>query len=124
MNIIERAQQWAEGVATITAWLGSGGAVVPREQAQARADICLKCPMNVKDFAFPEVVAAAVRKQVEIKNKLELRVGGEKSLHTCSACGCVLKLKIHVPLRNLGVDAAELEKFDASCWMRKEFKPL
>ena len=116
MNIIERAQQWAEGVATITAWLGSGGAVVPREQAQARADICLKCPMNVKDFAFPEVVATAVRKQVEIKNKLQLRLKGEKSLHTCSLCGCVLRLKLHLPLKNLGLDAAELEKFPEHCY--------
>ena len=90
---------------------------------QARAAVCLKCPMNVKDWPFVEDVAAIIRKPVEIKNKLELKLDGEKSLHTCSGCGCVLKLKLWLPVSRLGLDAAELAKFDLHCWMRAEFKP-
>lgn len=123
MNLSEQAKQWLGGAATITAWLGAGAQTVSKAQAQGRANVCLKCPMNTRDHAFTAAVAEAVRKQVEIKNKLELRLDGEKSLHTCSGCGCVLRLKLWLPITRLGLDSSEIEKFDASCWMRKEYTP-
>lgn len=123
MRLLEKAKQYANGVVILTEWLGDGADTVPKEQAQARANVCLKCPMNVREFAFPETVAAVIRKQVEIKNKINLRLNGEKSLHTCSGCGCVIKLKCWLKLDRLGLDADGLVKFDQSCWLRKEFKP-
>lgn len=124
MNLIEKAKQLAEGVKTLSEWLGSGGETVGRPHAQQRANVCLKCPNNVREGAFTEAVALAIKKQLELKNHLELRVTGEKRLHTCQGCGCALRLKIHVPLKNLGLDAEELKAYPDPCWMRNEVQLL
>lgn len=122
-HLTERVAQFAEGARILTDWLGSGAITVDPATAQRRADICLKCPMNVNESFTAEAIAAAVRKQVEIKNHLQLRVDGEKGLHTCTACGCVTRLKVWVPLERILPDAEELPKFDPGCWLRNEKKP-
>ena len=123
MNLIEQAKQYAEGIKTLTAWLGAGAVTVDPRTSQDRADVCLKCPQNV-EVKLIESIASAIKRQVELKNKLGLRVNGEKSLHTCSGCGCALRLRIHVPIQSLGLDEEELNRFDSACWMRKEFNQL
>ena len=123
MILLDQVKMYADGVKTLTAWLGSGAVTVDGHTSQGRADACLKCPMNV-EVTLIESIADAIKRQVELKNKLGLRVNGEKSLHTCSGCGCALRLKIHVPLESLGVDESEMDKFDRLCWMRKEFSQL
>jgi hypothetical protein len=120
MNLIERARQYRDGADTIMEWLGSGAVTVDPATAQRRADICLKCPLNVQESAITEVMASAIRMQVELKNNLQLRVKGEKSLKSCSACGCVTRLKIWIPLKDIMPDPIELEKFDERCWLRNE----
>ena len=120
MNIIERAKQFKVGAETILDWLGSGAKTVSPELAQKRTDICLKCPMNVRESRITEAVAAAIKKQVEIKNRLNLRVKGEKSLLSCSACGCVTRLKVWVPLQNILPEPAEQSRFHEDCWLRHE----
>lgn len=121
MRILEIAKQYKEGAETISEWLGSGGETVSQNQAQDRAGVCIHCPQNVSDFIPTKLVALAIKKQLELKSKLELRVVGEKSLHTCCGCSCVLRLKIWIPLKNLGVTESELDNFVPQCWMRKEF---
>lgn len=122
MNFFERASQLISGAKTLTDWLGAGGMPVGNELAQSRADVCLKCPMNVKDWDMIESIADAIKKQVELKNHLNLRVDGEKSLHICSACGCVMRLKVHVPLRLCLPEANERDKYHPSCWILSESK--
>lgn len=122
INIIDQAKKFAEGAQTIKDWLNNGADTVSKADAQKRANVCLKCPMNQPGGVVSSTVAAAIRKQVELKNNLKLRVDGEKSLLTCTGCGCVLRLKIWLPLENLGVDKDELGKFDPSCWMREEWR--
>ena len=121
MNLTEHAQQLTDGAKTIGEWLGAGAMSVPQRQAQARANTCLSCADNIKGDIFTGAVADIVRKQIELKNSLQLRVSGERSLGKCRNCGCVLRLKVHVPLKNLGLDATEIEKFPAHCWQRTEF---
>jgi len=123
-HLTERVAQFAEGARILTDWLGSGAITVDPATAQRRADICLKCPMNANESFTAEAIAAAVRKQVEIKNHLQLRVGGEKNLKICSGCGCVLRLKVWLPTERLGLDDEELKKFPDFCWMQSEFKNL
>lgn len=120
MSLLERVQQFKEGAETIMEWLGSGASTVHCALAQRRADICIKCPMNQHESSITESMATAIKRQVEIKNKLNLRVTGEKSLHSCTACGCVTRLKIWVPLQNIIPDPEELEKFHTDCWLRHE----
>lgn len=105
-------------------WLGEGGHPVPNRQAQERANVCLKCPQNVErplaEF-LEESVVLLVKRQVELKNQMKLRVDGEKLLHICEACGCKLSLKVHVPIQFVK-DTTEMERLDPSCWILSETK--
>lgn len=123
MNLIDVAKRYADGLKTITDWLGAGGICVDIPQAQERTSICLKCPHNVKGGIIPESVASAIKRQVELKNEIGLRTKGISDLHTCELCTCYLPLKIFVPLENLGVDEKEAtEQFPRFCWLPLEYK--
>ncbi len=120
-NVLDRAKQFSDGVAIITEWLGSGARIVAKELAQKRANICIECPMNQAESFLSETIASAIKRQVEIKSKLELRVDGEKKLHTCSACGCSTPLKIWLPIENIMPDSGERKNFQQNhCWCLKE----
>ena len=120
MNLIERAKQITDGVAVLTDWLGSGGHTVEPSLAQKRADICKGCAMNSNSFAIVEVVANAIKRQLEVKNHLDLRVKGEKSLHICQGCGCAVRLKIWLPIEKIKPEPEERQKFDPACWLLSE----
>lgn len=120
MNLTERASQIVNGAKVLVDWIGHGGVTVDTEIAQFRADICLKCPMNVRDWPFLESVATAIKKQIGLKNHLQLRVTGEKGLHFCSGCGCVNKLKIWLPLEKILPEPEERGNFDERCWLLTE----
>lgn len=123
MNALKQAQRFYE---LLKDWLGDGGKPVPKPQAQARANVCLICSMNDAsrrmEEAFKGPAALGARRLIEFKNELQLRVEGEKHLHLCSVCDCVLKLKCHVPLSNI-VASTSIEtmgKFPKHCWIIKE----
>ncbi len=122
MNIFQRVAAYANGAQVIKEWLGEGGITVDKELAQKRADICITCPLNVKDWTITDSVASAIRRQIEIKNQLNLRVDGEKSIHSCAACGCATRLKLWIPIRNILPDEAERGNFDSKCWLLSEGK--
>lgn len=108
-------------------WIGEERQPVPPSQSQSRADICLKCPKNVIkpiQELFTGAVALTVLRQIEYKNKLKLRVDGEKSLHVCDVCNCVLRLKVHVPIQSIleTTDENELAGFPDFCWVAKEME--
>lgn len=130
MNLFEKAKQYANGVAVLSAWLGAGAPIVFKSTAQSRGDVCTgrlsgnPCPNNVKDFEVIESVSRAIKEQVTLKSKLELRILGEKSLSTCSGCGCPLALKIWLPIEKLALDEDELKNFPDFCWMKKEFRQI
>ena len=106
-------------------WLGEGGHPVSIPNAQTRADVCLKCPMNDATKGLYEVLASSaallVRRQIELKNRMSLRVDGEKSLHICSGCLCVLKLKVWVPIKFIE-QTTDMTKLHPDCWQLKEVK--
>lgn len=116
-------------------WLGDGGHPVPATQSQARADVCTKglngekCPMNVTkpiQELFTGAVALTVLRQIEYKNQLKLRVEGEKSLHVCDVCNCILRLKVHTPIEFIKENTNEetLKKFPEYCFITKEIAAL
>jgi hypothetical protein len=126
------------GIKSIVEWLGSGGQVVDPGESQRRADICnhgmpagLPCPCNIKEFdngiveaacaAMEEVVADVVKRHLEVKNALELRVKGEKQLGICSKCGCQLKLLVHEPPERMvkQMQQGERESLPDHCWKKK-----
>jgi hypothetical protein len=120
MNLWQSASKIPHGAEQISEWLGSGGNAVDPATAQRRADICLKCPHNQPGLNVTKAVALAVRSFLDLKNKLKLRVKGEKSLGACDICTCQLRLQVHEPqeLVVLGLTPEEMEKLPEFCWKK------
>lgn len=120
MNILRRASQLANGVEVIREWLGEDGMVVDQDTAQHRANTCIKnkCPANITGFSVATWVAKVIRRHLEVKNQTGLRVHGEKQLHTCKECGCVLRLLIWEPQDRVTRHLSDLEKTKLPdyCW--------
>lgn len=119
------------GAAILKDWWEDGGQPVPKNQSQARADICagkasgIPCAYNKPGFVPIESAAEFIRHQIERKNKLKLAVDGEEKLHTCSICWCSLPLKIHTPIEHILVhtDIETLKEFadkKPECWINLE----
>lgn len=120
MNFIDQAKKIANGAVLLVEWLGSGGHPVEKELAQKRAITCLRCPKNIKGWTMTLAIAQAVKAQIELKNKLSLRVHGERSLHTCEACLCQLRLKVWTPLHIVLPDPQDRSKYWDQCWLLTE----
>lgn len=108
-----------------SAWLGAGGNPVPPALAQARANVCLACPLNTPSTLREFFTAAAVReltRTIAVKTSEGLRVEGESRLHICDACGCYLPLKVHAPLDHILATAPQ-EPLPAHCWVVTESTP-
>jgi len=120
MSIAEKARQYRNGIDVLKDWLGDGANPVEKELAQTRANTCLQCLSHTTHYQFTETIANAVRIQIGLKNKLQLRVDGEKQLHTCSVCGCAMRLKVHVPIEHIALDADERKDYPECCWLLKE----
>lgn len=118
MNLLDQARKIPDGVKHITEWLGAGGTVCGVDEAQKRADICKTCPKNEKGFVVTTAVAMAIKKHLELKNHLKLRVQGEKKLNTCKVCGCVLRLIIWEKIELIRSQMSEEERSatPSHCW--------
>lgn len=118
MNIWDQIKAIPGGVVNLKDWLGDGGQVVDPKTAQARANVCITCGLNKPGLSVTTAVALAVRAHLGVKNKLKLRVDGEKSLNSCQACGCVLRLLIWETQERveLGITEEERAKLPGMCW--------
>jgi len=121
-SVWERIKNYANGTRICYDWLGEGGEVVCQELAQARADVCVKCPKNVKGGLLPKAIAWAVHEQLQLKNDLQLIVNGEKLLGKCSICDCQNKLKIWREISKIRDEETpeSLSKFPTWCWVVNE----
>src|SRR5690349_8834556 len=105
-----------------SAWLGEGGQPVSFALSYSRAVTCSTCPLNVQRplyEALAEPVAALLRRQIEVKAKLQLVTPLDEQLHVCNACGCVLTLKVHAPLEHAR-GTLDPDELPAHCWIRTE----
>lgn len=118
MNLLEQAKHIPHGLKVISEWLGSGGEVVDKETAQERANTCLKCPSNVEGSAVTAAVAGAIKRHLEVKNRLGLTVDGAKKLKMCNYCGCQLNLLIWQKQEKVESELSDMEKesLPAFCW--------
>jgi hypothetical protein len=119
-NLIEHIKHIPDGTSLLKDWVGNDGQVVDQETAQKRADICLKCPMNQSGSILTQSVASAIKRYLEFKSQIGLRVKGEKSLRHCSVCGCVNRLQIWCPDKFFSSHTTreELEKYHQDCWKK------
>lgn len=121
MNFFEKLSRYADGAMILRDWVGANSLPVSNQIAQERADICLKCPSNAEGMKLTEAIAAEIKRQVEFKNHLELRVDGEKSLHSCDVCQCVNRLQIWLPdhILTRHYTKADAIRYPDFCWKRK-----
>ena len=120
MSFFDRAKQMVNGAVIWSEWLGPNKYPVDYETAQSRALTCLECPKHVKGNAVTESVAVAIKRQMELKKHLNLRVQGEKRLMTCGACQCPLRLKIWEQLSRVLPAPNEWDKYWEKCWLKTE----
>lgn len=130
MSLIEKIRNDIEGAAILRDWLGDGSPVHPIV-AEARASRCTTgnngnpCPMNVEPNWWDRVkndIAEWIRYELELKNRMDLKVPQEEQLSMCGACGCCLKLKVWTPIKHIKDHLApeKLAKTPTYCWMRAE----
>jgi hypothetical protein len=117
----------AEGGSILIEWIKRGGDAAPHEVAEKRASVCAVCPKNDpgdwKQF-FTNAVAGAFRRALEKRDEFKLSTSHDKDLHVCSACHCVLKLKVHTPFDlffNKMGDESKID-LDEKCWILSEAK--
>lgn len=94
--------------------------------AQARADICFKCPYNyLGAWSVSSRVAEVIHAQREEKLRLKLRVEGEEKLGVCEVCGCPMILKVWYDAETIWKHTpdAVYNRYPEWCWLQKERKP-
>lgn len=124
ISIREQAKHIPHGISLISEWLGDGGQVSDPEEAQARADVCTgrlsgkPCEQNDLSFSLTKPVALAVKRYLEVKNKIGLRVAGERRLGVCRICTCNLRLLVHEPIDQVRAEMTdeERERLPSFCW--------
>jgi hypothetical protein len=120
-----RSREAKDGVAVLVDWLGQGGVPVMPNVAEARAKVCSDCPLNQKgdllDF-FTQAAAGLMRSALGLRETLSFKTSYDSQLNVCSGCGCVLKLKVHVPIQHIEAKMpdGQKEKLDPRCWVLKE----
>jgi hypothetical protein len=124
-SILNVIRQTAAGRAIIDDWLGTGGQLVPREQAETRAAVCLTCPHNKAPRWWEHAkgsIAQAIRDMLSIKNECALELPQEESLNMCEKCGCCIRLKCWAPKEHVRkvLDLVTLSELPHFCWMRRE----
>ena len=101
-------------------WFGNGEKHVPHVVAQRRSEGCLACPHHVErplQELLTGIVGGLVKKQLELKAHLELRVEREAELHTCGLCECYLPLKCWCPLDIARANTPDWQTFPSMCWL-------
>lgn len=123
----------AAGASTLLDWLGEGGVPVAPELAASRARVCAgdpadpasACPQNQPGDLlswFTKPASELIRKQLEKRKDLNLSTPDDERINICDACGCPLKLKVHVPLADIlrRIPAESRSALDPRCWILKE----
>lgn len=88
-------------------FIKSGGKLVPREEAERRAEICRHCPFNI---SASQCSCGAFYKLLEAVLPASAGLPG---LHLCSVCGCALKAKVWLPEET--IDNGDVS-FPGWCW--------
>ena len=131
MSLLDEFRNDVAGLELLADWLGSGGETVSQIHAEHRADACVHgnggqpCPLNKEPGWWDRVksaIASTIRRQLELKQQLNLHVSSEDGLAMCAACGCCLKLKVWTPIEHIKAHTPpeNIAKTPGYCWMRIE----
>lgn len=136
MNILEEIRNDINGAAILKDWWGEGLHPVAQRTADHRSLSCIQggengtpCPLNRVPNWWDKAkgaIADAIRKQMALKSKMNMRLTFEEHCFMCKGCGCALPLKLWVPFEHIKAhtSAKQFEDFPSHCWMQKEFYAL
>jgi hypothetical protein len=117
---------WA-GLRSTNDWIDSGVPAVPKEQAEARATVCVACPLNGKggiESFFTVPASEAIKRQIQKLETRKLATSLDAKLGVCTACLCPLPLLVQTPLQfklaHMTPDTRAA--LDKSCWVLAEEK--
>lgn len=127
-NPISQLRNVAVGSEVLIEWIASGAEAVPQEQANGRAEVCAKCPLNKKgDWAslFTVPISNAIRKALGAKREMKLETPSDHELGVCTACDCPMALKVWVPYASFFPKMSQaakdaLNKENPICWIKTE----
>jgi hypothetical protein len=119
------AKNVAAGAKTLASWIGSGAHPVSKQQAEQRALVCSKCPLNEPgDFSnfFTRATSELLRMQVQTAQDLDLTTPHDSKLGVCKACDCPMRLKVWTPLEPILEHLLPEAKaaLDKNCWIIAE----
>lgn len=108
-------RQTTAGAAALAGWIGDGAHPVDQSTAERRAEICARCPQNVRRKKVESKLAEGIRIGEEARSGLALRTSRDHELKVCESCGCYLPLKVWVPIQN-----QTEANFPDNCWVPTE----
>lgn len=123
--LVQKLANVVGGSSTLVDWITSGAEAVPQEQAEARAAVCVKCPLNGKggwERWFTQPVSNALNATFLRKNGMKLQTTHDADLGVCTACDCPMGLKVWMKLESFYGHMTDDAKarLDAACWIRSE----
>jgi hypothetical protein len=94
----------------------NGAKNVPQEEANRRAEICMKCPMRIESG-----ICSGCNNLLSFFDGV---IFGKKStpyddrLGNCGVCKCYNKISVHWPLEAQSIEGINPEDFPDFCWKR------
>lgn len=90
-------------------FIDSGASFVPQEEAESRAAICARCPLNVPVtgcFGCAGIANAAMDFIAQRKTEQD------DKLQSCQICGCFMRVKVWMPKQSDG------QPYPEWCWQK------
>jgi len=102
-------------LSTFKRWLDSGKETVSQEEADRRALICSRCYLNVNITGCSGCQRLIADVVVAKKSKFD------ESIRGCAVCKCVLRAKVHFPIKTLDSENEKLQSmYPNHCWLKKD----
>jgi len=102
---------------------GTQGKVVSHDEAEARAAVCAKCPLNstaggLKAYFVTET-ATELMALFGMLNKMDLKTSLDDQLGVCTACSCPMRAKVFIDgsILKKNIPQEDIPKLHPDCWI-------
>lgn len=126
-SLLQGVEKVAAGARLVRDLFGEKEKPVSHEEATHRASTCIQCPKNTKGdwtrfFTIP--AADVIRRQFGVAVGLECNTSHDDQLGICEACGCPLRLKVHIDDDFIlaRTSREELSEMPEECWIQQAAK--
>jgi hypothetical protein len=96
-------------------WRIAGRKKVPHAEAEARAHICVACPLNLGKGICSACHGLVDWIQQWIRRKPDIVDG----LNVCAVTGIMNQAQVHVPVELISIPPSQAKFLPAACWQRK-----